>query len=426
MHIPRACFLVTLVGALSNPRLGVAADLVEVLRARAEAVHTFRADVHLSFSEGAERAAFVKDNLAFTQWGIKKRMISQEEAAVRDTSIRSMLQPDRQADEHYRYSADSSGKMRVELALGTPKKSIVFVYTGSVWRYLVTSGADPAVPARAPQMGLNSRLAELSYGKWLEVARGNAIPMDTRRAARHGFSETAQAVQQVSWQEIVDHCDPVDIVQTQAASPRGGSQQPMLELTSRPSAEDVPIGPVRVRVWFDPAKGYCPSHLQVFEAASDEERTAWDYVIAHAVDWSDIATVDGVTLPLTARVKDYQKFAMPQANDRLGLEKAYEYSIRTFTFSNVAVNAPLDDSCFIIDPPPGTNVIDDVAGEAYIVGSMGEQLHKTALRERAQRSDDVAWISGKNVAIIVCAVAVVTTCLLVVCARLWRVRWRSR
>jgi hypothetical protein len=101
------------------------------------------------------------------------------------------------------------------------------------------------------------------------------------------------------------------------------------------------------------------------------------------MEWSDIVPLDGgVFFPHTCRLKHYRLYAVPETNERLGIQRAYEHVVRTFTFSNVKINQPLDEQLFVLNPPVGTNVVDEIAGHRYLVGSAGEQLQKTALQLR--------------------------------------------
>src|SRR5207244_2564694 len=79
----------------------------------------------------------------------------------------------------------------------------------------------------------------------------------------------------------------------------------------------------------------------------------------------------------------YQHFPVLGTSGQPGPNKAFELKLNRYQFTNVRVNTDVSDALFDFKPPPGTNVLDELRGEAYLVGSAGQELERMAVEERA-------------------------------------------
>ena len=68
-----------------------------------------------------------------------------------------------------------------------------------------------------------------------------------------------------------------------------------------------------------------------------------------------------------------------------------ELSIKTTQIIDLELNIELPDALFQHEIPPGTHVLDEVRGEAYVVGQAGEILERTALAARDLQSGTLWW-----------------------------------
>src|SRR5260370_7722959 len=224
---------------------------------------------------------------------------------------------------------------------------------------------------------------------FLEVARGHAVPSDMTITTALKLSTQAKATAQIPWEEYWELSGRGGTSELSEPLPNGKDALPVLQLVS-PNWKDWGYGPVRVRVWFDPKQAYLPVRMTIEDDLPDGQGRH-SYYRSRVVEWSKPVTLpNGVVFAAACKIRIFDRqvqFFGEKQDDFLW--KDFEATIWDIQFSEVSFNEALADSHFEFSPPEGTNVIDQVAGYRYSVGSAGAQLGKSAIdfREKSDAQD---------------------------------------
>jgi len=381
-----ALFTCALAQAESSPEK---AGLAAILRARAEQIQTFQAEVRLDITGGTDRAAANEARLAYAAWVEKNHPeLAKEVKPYRENlgqSAEFKLKSSRA-----RYIADAAGRIRVErlpVDPQTPNGSSVSIltFTGEDWNSY-REGDDRKTGERVGT--LNIHQDERRNQNWVEVARGAGIAADPLFAfdLHLQLSRRAVASKTVDWNEVFQLFPPEQCHEETSTPPGGSGPLPSLRIEPPPFKE-TGLGVHRIQIWFSPEQGYAPVAL----VASDLQPAGggkWHLLPNHVVAWSDPAEFEGgLTLFRKCLIRFYN--SVPEVTDgtprKEWRRQAYEMMRYDYTFSNVQVNESLDAKQFEVQPVAGTNVVDESKGYLYVVGNAGEELQKTALSERARR-----------------------------------------
>jgi hypothetical protein len=358
---------------------GPRSELLAVLKARAGSVQTFQAEVKVVTSQdGRDRQRYGKDRLRYLEWARQQQRTKAQLADLEKVAKYFLGPPPPAHTWGYRYYAQRSGELRIErlafargAAQPTDARPDVRVYRGDRWLLLGNNQTDLTV------------LQQHAESPFFEVARGEALfPGFVTRHHKARLSSRSLGIAQVPWGEVLQVFDADSATDLREPLPSGGPARPVL-LVSDALVKDMGLRPCRVRLWFDPDQGHMPLRLEYQELEVHSVDGKPYYLTKAVAEWSEPAALPaGLVFPHKAVLSFYDRFAPSGKGDNPDKwpGQSYEVSRQTFTFSKVRVNEPLDPTLFAVKPPPGTNVTDEVSGYAYVVGSAGEELRKTALK----------------------------------------------
>jgi hypothetical protein len=360
-----------------------------VLRAWAQSDTTFAADVRVVVAPGAGRARLADEKERLAAWLEASEKDKSAGDVIRDY-VRALRLPEPERTFYCRYLSRGS-RFRTEVFRdGSAGPSAVTrqieAYTGERWESLAFP-VDDSVPK--PLLGMSVTAQSGSGLPRFEVARGQAMPIHFANAMGEKLSQRARQTSQVSWQEflqVVMH--PATTKELTLAHPVTGEEMPVLEMGTAPW-KDRDTGLFRVRVWFDGKRGFSLARLECFDMVSDGTAHGMKALAAHVVDWSaPMALPNGTLFATKAACRQFVQSHEPVEGQPLENwpETRQELFVHHIEFSNVRVGEPMSDAQLAINPPAGTNVIDNTGGYRYFAGPAGEQLQKSALTLRQPES----------------------------------------
>jgi hypothetical protein len=358
--------------------------LLAALKSRVNAVESFQADVDYVKSSGRDRAALAKAYIDRNEWYAVNmpelhNLTTPESAAVlakgHPTKTRRLKYywraPYELRIEHFSHPVREDAPPLTE--------PIVIIFTGERWERLI-----PRSVTEAFLNELTIHAKQLQDGLWLEIARGGGVFQKRYLGAMSG-KNVYKSLDHIQWRDVLPQIATDGVRETSEALPTGGPPKPVLQLSLGYLARiKKPL--VRAKVWFEPSQNYLPLRLEMrvyVESTLPEDR----YEALTVADWSDpVRLPGGHWIARKCTIHTFDDFANPIK----GVPSSdwpitrYETEVYNYTFSNVVVNQPFDDSLFAMKPPPSTNVVDTVSGQHVIVGSAGEEIRRAALNAREE------------------------------------------
>ncbi len=361
-----------------------AGALKDLLLARETAVETFRAEVSQVVRAGADRRRLSQDLQLFARW-LKTNMPGKERNT--ELNAEAMWSSSNMNKEYqFRYYSHGGERIRIEsygLLQESPRKDdpVVHVFTGNKWQeYFPLSRMAPT--HSFSEMTVHSRKRDSL--PQLEVARGCGVPVNQDLEQMDTLNDAERCLAFIGWSKLLGSIAK-RMEETTDVVPEGSKTLPVLVVTST-EFKNVGMGEYRVRIWFDSTNEFTPvvACCESLEPPNVDVE-GFHYLVSRIVEWRDyVRSSSGLLVPGTARIRFFQRFAKP----RSGVESinwpsaSYEVTVHEFTFSDIATDLELHEELFDISPTEGTNVVDEPAGERYIIGSAGEQLNRSALRLR--------------------------------------------
>jgi len=364
-------------------------DLIDILKARAGAVESFKADVSVTDMSGNGRQDLA---VAMRQFSVWLKLHHPDWLAKYDRSRSLIEEPSPPNTTAYRYFFQNPGRLRLEIyqtvmgssAPASPGQLVAIkVYTGDRWQQYVPA-AQLSNGKKPDQLDIHAK--SRSDIPDVEVARCQGAFLDHRLKRIAKPSREALAFAQVPWPELVRLMDPRQATVLHEPLPSGGANLPVLQMGTEPW-KDTGSAVVRIKIWFDPDHAYMPLRLECLDYILDRLTRKHHYERSFVAEWNDPMLLSSVGLffPRSCRIARYYGFATPvdgiDSND--WPYRTYEIAAARIVFSDVSLNDSFDRSLFAITPATGTTVTDEVSGYHYVIGSAGEQLRKTALEWRS-------------------------------------------
>lgn len=376
--------------------MNAATNLLDVLRSHADAVQTFRADVTMVRKQGSDRQQIGKALRQMAEYARQAEPAAVIDGLIRNAEFSETVRPPE--TQRLRYFWSAPDKARLDFlgpsadadAAEAPGRENAKVFVGDRWKSYRVHSAP--VPITAEPATLVIHKEDPTNGIWIEVARGAGIRVPQnfkyKDIPTHPLSPWAAGMTQMPWEELLGRIDEESIEHSTAPPPSGSTALPMLEMATEHDARwKLPLN--RWRVWFDPAHGFCIVALESRGLTRHGFGFSGElvYLRSHLAEWSDpIKLADGTEFFRRCVCREYQQSLaamdnIPSEADDWPLT-TYEDLRDEYTFSDIAINEPADKGSFDVTPMVGTNVIDEIEGYRYYVGSAGEELQKTTLNPR--------------------------------------------
>jgi hypothetical protein len=360
---------------------GESSKRLEVLKTLSRGAQTFQAQVKVIESDGSGKKDLAKDTRLFANW------LSREKPNLpwreNEKLAERLDKTDPPRVNFFRYQAQRPGFIRIEdygradsAEVAFARKPELMVYSDERWHNYMP-------PERIPKSSLGSFWVPefLANVPEFDVATNQAI----RASAFIKRSGRAIATNEIPWEEFFSLVSLNNARDLQVPLHSGAPPLPVLEMTTAPPGPHTALGSFRVRIWFDPKRNYAPLRMECDHLSPIAENDSFSYRHEAIAEWSDpIQLSNGTTFHQKCALRLFAQSIPPVVgvdSDRWP-EKAHEFVVKEFQFMNVRVNEPIDPSLFKLVPPPNTNVIDDVAGYHYVIGSAGELIKKEALQRR--------------------------------------------
>jgi hypothetical protein len=365
-------------------------DCWAILAARAQSMRTFQADVLVEQRAGADRQRLAEeinrlaDEIQRTQ-GMKgaHHVKSAREGA------KSMAAPYSRLSNVFRYLAQPPDLFRLEQfglgKAGEPDfaiEPIVRIFAFDRWSDYVPASRIEGQGEHKNQL-LVRRVAPRPW-QFLEVMRGQCVPTEGVIGPDVKPSARASALGQLSWTDLRALISPDSLEQRQEPLPQGKELLPFL--TAGVAKYETGYS-WRVRLWLDPSHGYHPLRLECQFGRVNPITKEFMYLPYFTYTWSDfLELANGMAVAQRCDYQMYQLYSRvePGKPDETWVDESFEIAGGTARFTNIKVDAPLQDGAFRLVPSPETDVIDQVKGELYAVGSTGEILEKHALEANLQ------------------------------------------
>lgn len=375
------CASVALFAKPESVRSDGPVSLKQLLEARVDAIDSLKASVAFTRRPGKDVTVFSANQKKFAEW---LRAVEHDAETADQVQARSaLLDKPRASPTRYFLFHGNGGRCRAEEfsgpSLNAPARSLQ-VFTGNQWQMLTPRSAK----YRNPEMTITGDYRATLPA--IDVARGVALPVDARLAVHLPVPKEALASGSLSLRDAFDSLfsggSSREYFEPLAS---GGPPLPVLELAT-PEFRDTGRGYYQVRWFFDPRNGYCPVRMECSVLEPHRSSGGTTYLLTEAVDWAKPVDLgNGQRFPCHATIhyglRDAPVEDGVSSNDWQG--RSFEMHNHDFEFSKLSDDAA-SDGLYAIHPPAGTNVVNEMAGERYLVGSAGQQLERTAL---ALRSD---------------------------------------
>lgn len=357
--------------------------LQDVLRAGAEAMKTIEADLKVSTQPGPEVSS-VKEYYQVMASHVRKIAKDEQRAKELDRIAAAISYPTKTS--LYRISGALPDRWRIE-CLDPPS---VNPLESGLLTILVGDRCTTVGPAPPDRVGIKFyagiskyRMPPMAPRPMVGMAMAATGDMLFRNVVEGAKKSFAGMTLSIPWEEAFERFS--DARSELAALPGTGAVVPMLECRL-PVDEKVGHSWARFRVWFNSAD-FMPKRFQL-DWLMDEPAIAKYYLLpSQVVEWNQFLKADDVWVCTDAIVREYSIFRLPngQVDSSTWPGESYETKLEHYTLDKVKLNDSFNYGLFDFEPAPGTNVIDEIEGVSYLVGSPGEEIRKIS-REITQRS----------------------------------------
>lgn len=365
-------------------------ELQALLKAKAESIRTFRADIKLTELPGSDRQRYATVLRKRIEWDQQNRNGPQNK--MQEQMIEALEKPLSPRVSYVRYFAKQPGLIRIE-DLGSDESgrafagrgSVTEIYSGEKW-HRFSARSESGKDGRFNHMVISGNSPHET--RQIEVARGAAVFVTPFIGNTKPVSHAAQQLRQVYWDEVF-RLYPANEATVIWLSLQGYAEKlPVLQLQGA-KLVDGP-GRFRLQLWLNKEKSF---HLVRIECQHEEmdKSTGTAYFVPDMVaEWDKLKQFsNGAYFAERCLLRYNWRQSIPTANlaPSQWPGQSFEIGVLQVEFANVRINDELSDKLFQIDTPPSTNVVDEVAGVHYIVGSSGEELHRSALKLSKDRTD---------------------------------------
>jgi hypothetical protein len=365
-----AAFLAIVLVATCPCGGGDLSNLTGALEALAGSIKSFEADVTVTVRPINDRAAYKE---ARANWAVWLKSHGHADGAARvlaDLNQEYLTWPS-----EFHYSVDAGKAIRIDRP--SSEGSVTSVYSGGRFATLLTR------PGAAGQMNVHEYFPSVLPTN-VEVARGAGVEA-SRGLVRSGVPASDVFAHTVLWRDlakVLDTCQRIDAIDS---LPR--DLGPMYRAATKPYKTDRWPNPSPRCVYeiaLDARANLAPVYLKVSDLVP-HQNGIHQYLIDRTIRWSSPEFFPGGAVVFRhCRVGIFETVPSPDMSfnkDEDFPRESYEVLSHEITFSNMKVNAPIDDGVFNLVAPEGSNVIDYPAGERYIAGPAGERLEPKALSD---------------------------------------------
>jgi len=324
--------------------------LRSILRAREESVRTFQADLTVVSKPGSQRAEMAAERLRFIDWIEANNPEIAAEATRNRPRVEAAGRSQATSTHFYRYFAEPSGKLRIEVYLGfegsQPKSSTasnVRVFTGEEWKSYV-AGMDRKTGEKLAHLTVQQ--SERENLRWHDIAIGAGVHCDElfeMDAMKFTLSRRARAANVLHWSELLTQV-PREQSRAETSVPPGGTNpSPSLILETKPF-RDRGKGVRRWQLWFDEEHAYRLAAC-VESVLRPVGGGVWDFVPDHIVEWDDPVEIGSFTVSQKCTLRFHDIFSTVVEGTRSSDDwpyRAFEGLRFDYTLANIKVNEPLD------------------------------------------------------------------------------------